>query len=122
MTTVRQLKRAIRPYGHASQLSTDIRSTDVQNRRARADPAPLKPSSFGFETSNLVAANGRTAPSPRPVRFDLGFEDPNLVAKRRAVRLELERSAEGLERVLRAVEPVLGLGHSGDRAEVVGIP
>ena len=42
-------------------------------------------------------------------------------AHRIAVRLELERPAEGLEGVLGTVEPDLGLGHSRDRTEVIRI-
>ena len=38
------------------------------------------------------------------------------------VRLDLQGLAEGLEGVLGPVEPDLGLGHAGDRAEMIGIP
>ena len=39
----------------------------------------------------------------------------------RVMRLDLEGPAQGLEGVLGAVEPDLGLGHAGDRAEMIGI-
>jgi hypothetical protein len=48
----------------------------------------------------------------RSVGFDFGFEDSNFLAKLRAVRLELERPPEGLERVFWSVEHDLRLGHS----------